>query len=100
MQHTRHRRRLVALVAGAVCVAGGITAVNAQAAAGCRVTYAINSQWPGGFGVNVTVDNLGDAISAWQLTWAFTAGQTITQLWNGTVSQSGSQVTVKDAGWN
>ncbi|BAL90325.1 putative GDSL-like lipase/acylhydrolase with Cellulose binding domain [Actinoplanes missouriensis 431] len=69
-------------------------------AAGCSVSYAVSSQWPGGFGAAVTVTNLGDPITSWALTWSFTAGQTISQLWNGDVTQSGSAVTVRNAGWN
>jgi hypothetical protein len=76
------------------------TTVPAQAAAGCRVDYAVTSSWPGGFGASVTITNLGDAVSGWQLSWSFTAGQTVTQLWNGTAAQSGAQVTVTNAGYN
>jgi non-reducing end alpha-L-arabinofuranosidase len=54
----------------------------------------------GGFGADVTVTNLGDPVNGWRLTWSFTAGQTISQLWNGTYTQSGAQVTVTNAGWN
>jgi hypothetical protein len=77
-----------------------VTAVSAQAATGCRVDYAVTNQWQGGFGANVTLTNLGDAVSSWRLTWTFGAGQTVTQLWNGTVSQSGSTVTVNNASYN
>src|SRR4051794_17506676 len=98
------RGRMAIAAAAAALVTAGLTSpvnpVSAQAAAGCQVGYQVSSQWPGGFGVNVTVTNLGDAISGWTLAWTFPSGQTITQLWNGTYTQSGSQVTVKDAGWN
>jgi hypothetical protein len=90
----------VAGVAAALFGGGVVSAVSAQAATGCRVAYAITNQWPGGFGANVNITNLGDPVSGWKLVWSFAAGQTITQLWNGTVSQSGSQVTVTDAGYN
>ncbi|MFI5934153.1 family 43 glycosylhydrolase [Actinoplanes sp. NPDC051494] len=73
---------------------------NAEAAAGCRVTYAVSNQWQGGFGAAVTIDNLGDPISGWQLTWSFPAGQAVTQLWGGTVAQSGAQVSVTNAEYN
>lgn len=76
------------------------TATAAQAVTGCRVDYTITSSWPGGFGASVAVTNLGDAVTGWQLSWSFAAGQTVTQLWNGTVSQSGAQVTVTNAAWN
>jgi endo-1,4-beta-xylanase len=69
-------------------------------AGGCRVSYAVTNQWPGGFGVNVVVTNLGPAVTSWRLTWSFSAGQTVTQLWNGTVTQSGSQVAVVNASYN
>ena len=70
------------------------------AAAGCRVDYAVSSEWPGGFGANVSLTNLGDATTSWRLTWSFAAGQTITQLWNGSYTQSGAQVTTTNAAWN
>ena len=63
---------------------------SAQAAAGCRVTYTVTNQWPTGFGASVNIDNLGDPVNGWRLTWSFGAGQTITQLWSGSVTQSGA----------
>jgi hypothetical protein len=42
----------------------------------------------------------GTAINGWTLKWTFANGQTITQLWNGTVAQSGSAVTVTNASYN
>lgn len=36
---------------------------SAYAAPGCRVTYTVTSQWPGGFGANVTIGNLGDPVN-------------------------------------
>jgi len=93
----------VAILASALVAAGTVgvmTATTAQAAAGCRMNYTITDQWSGGFGAKVDITNLGDPISGWQLTWTFTAGQTVTQLWNGTVTQSGVQVTVANATYN
>ncbi|XVQ90208.1 cellulose binding domain-containing protein [Microbispora siamensis] len=40
------------------------------------------------------------AVGGWRLTWSFPNGQQISQAWNGAYSQSGSTVTVTDAGWN
>ncbi|GII80716.1 rhamnogalacturonan lyase [Sphaerisporangium rufum] len=86
--------------AALIALAGG-TAVTAEAAAiGCRVDYAVSSQWGGGFGANVSITNLGDPVNGWKLTWSFTAGQQVSQAWNATVTQSGSQVTASDAGYN
>ncbi|MFI7040500.1 cellulose binding domain-containing protein [Microbispora rosea] len=88
---------------GTVCMAiTGVIAAQAPATAAvaCRVSYDITNQWPGGFGANVTIENLGDAVNGWRLTWTYGAGQQITQLWNGAVSQSGANVTVTDGGYN
>jgi hypothetical protein len=74
--------------------------VASAAAAGCQVTYTVTNQWSGGFGANVNVTNLGDPINGWKLTWSFPAGQTITQLWNGSYTQSGAQVTVANVDYN
>ncbi|MGN9909283.1 non-reducing end alpha-L-arabinofuranosidase family hydrolase [Phytohabitans sp. LJ34] len=103
MKLPRTRVRVVAAITAGLTVAGAtavLTANSAQAAAGCRVEYAITNSWQGGFGANVTITNLGDAINGWRLTWSFGAGQTITQLWNGSVAQSGAQVTVTNASYN
>jgi pectate lyase len=96
------RRRFWLAGAAAVAVAAGslLTATAAHAATGCRVDYTVASQWQGGFGANVTVTNLGDAISSWRLTWSFSAGQQVTQFWNATVTQSGSQVTAVNVSYN
>ncbi len=103
MRLTPRTLRLAVSLAATVAAAGAVTATvsgSASAAAGCRVGYAVTSQWPGGFSATVTVDNLGDPLTSWRLTWSFTAGQTVTQLWNGTATQSGAQVSVVNAGWN
>jgi len=63
--------------------------------------YSIGSQWSGGFGAAITIENTGTAaISNWTLTWAFANGQTITQLWNGNETQSGANVTVTNMSYN
>ncbi|MEU8228073.1 cellulose binding domain-containing protein [Actinoplanes sp. NPDC048967] len=95
--------RTITKFAGLGVVALGaalLTAVNASAAAGCQVTYAVTNTWQGGFGAAVEVTNLGDPVNGWTLGWSFPSGQTVTQLWGGTVSQSGAAVSVRDAGYN
>ncbi|MGW3347095.1 cellulose-binding domain-containing protein [Nonomuraea rubra] len=77
----------------------GVLAV-AHAAVGCQVTYAVTSQWTGGFTANVNLTNLGDPIPTWTLTWSFGAGQQVTQAWGTTISQNGSQVTARNAAFN
>ena len=102
MHRIKHRRRLAIVAAAVTALASAavVTAGRADAAAGCSVSYTVSSQWQGGFGAAVDVTNLGDPVSSWTLVFPFTAGQTITQLWNGSVTQSGSTVTVKNAGYN
>lgn len=95
------RKVMTVVTAAAIGVAGSVAAASqASAAAGCRVDYSVPSQWPGGFGANVQVTNLGDALSGWELRFSFGAGQSVTQAWNGTVTQSGAAVTVRNASWN
>jgi GH43 family beta-xylosidase len=92
--------RLVGLTV-VVTALGGLTASLAGAAtAGCRVDYQVSSQWPGGFGANVAITNLGDPITQWTLAWNFSGGQTITQAWNATVTQTGSQVRAANTSYN
>ncbi|MFI9640038.1 DUF3237 family protein [Micromonospora sp. NPDC051925] len=96
-----HRRPLLAGVLAVATLVGAVgVTTSAYAATGCRVTYAISSQWGGGFGANVAVTNLGDPLNGWQLTWSFTAGQQVTQYWNGTLSQNGGRVTAGNTTWN
>jgi hypothetical protein len=104
MRVPRLRLFVVALAAVApvavVAAVGLVSATAHAAAAGCRVTYSVSSQWPGGFGAALNLTNLGDPITSWTLTWSFGAGQQVTQAWNATVTQNGSQVSARNASWN
>jgi hypothetical protein len=65
------------------------------------VTYAIVGSWPGGFQGDVKITNTGTAaINGWTLRWTFANGQTISQLWSGSVTQSSGAVTVTNASYN
>ncbi|MEE6310833.1 non-reducing end alpha-L-arabinofuranosidase family hydrolase [Plantactinospora veratri] len=100
-QPARLRVGLFVAVSAMVAAAGAATVLPAHAvAAGCSVNYSISSQWPGGFGANVTVTNLGDPINGWTLTWTYGVGQRVTQAWNASVTQSGTQVTARNVGYN
>ncbi|MCR3751994.1 cellulase family glycosylhydrolase [Lentzea californiensis] len=96
-------RRFAALAAGFVSVAASVgLAVVAPAAAapGCKVDYAVPSQWNGGFTANVSVKNLGERVDGWRLTWTWPSGQRVTQAWNATVTSSGADATAVNAGYN
>jgi cellulase/cellobiase CelA1 len=61
----------------------------------------IQSDWGNGATISVTIkNNMPSAINGWTLAWTFPGNQTITNLWNGTYTQSGASVSVKDAGYN
>jgi hypothetical protein len=70
-------------------------------AAACRVTYHVDSSWTGEFQVSLAITNLTTMpLNGWTLRWWFPNGQTVKQLWNGVVSQSGRTVTVTNPSWN
>lgn len=117
---------VVATVSGTSFVASGLTAsttyafsVRARDAAGnmsaasasrsvtttagggpsgaCAATYRVTTSWQGGFQGEVTVRNSSTAaISAWTVTWTAPSGATLTQVWNGRLTVSGSTVTVRN----
>ncbi len=67
----------------------------------CSVHYAITNQWPGGFGASFTITNTGSTtLNGWSLKFSFPNGQTITKLWNGSYTQSGSAVTITNLSYN
>ncbi|HEU5329913.1 MAG TPA: cellulose binding domain-containing protein [Thermomicrobiales bacterium] len=66
----------------------------------CAATYQPGSSWPGGFQGQVTVTAGSAAINGWSVHWTLAGGQLITQVWNGTLTTSGSSVTVKNASYN
>jgi hypothetical protein len=69
--------------------------------AACSATYQITNSWSAGFQGEVTVRNTGaSALSGWAVTWAYSGGQTVSQLWNGTLVSPGPSVTVRNASWN
>jgi len=70
-------------------------------ASSCTVTYSTQSQWAGGFVAQVTIANSGSsAINGWTLGFTFPGDQKITNAWNGTATQSGSNVTITNASYN
>jgi arabinan endo-1,5-alpha-L-arabinosidase len=65
------------------------------------VAYTISSDWGSGATINVTLtNNTTSVVNGWTLAWTFPGNQTITNLWNGSYTQSGASVSVKDAGYN
>ncbi|MFF2453104.1 glycoside hydrolase family 6 protein [Isoptericola sp. NPDC058082] len=90
------------LAGGAGLTAGAVTLATSAAGAttACEVDYAVTSSWQGGFQADVTLTNLGDARSGWEVSWQQADGDHVSQVWNGRLAQDGAQVRVADAGWN
>jgi poly(3-hydroxybutyrate) depolymerase len=68
---------------------------------GCAAGYQVVSTWPGGFQATVDVTNSGSTnITGWAVGWTLGSGQSISQIWNGTLSTSGSTVRVTNVSYN
>lgn len=97
-------RSLVLLTSTLVLLASsffvGTTATHA--ASYCQVTYTVTNQWPGGFGATLTIQNTSSSDwTSWTLGFTFpVSGQAVTQLWNGTYTQSGQNVAVTNLSYN
>ncbi len=67
----------------------------------CSGTYSVTNSWSGGFQGQVVVKNTGSGtLNGWSLHWTFPGSQTITNLWNGSYTQSGETVTVSNASYD
>src|SRR5262249_22804372 len=84
--------------------AGSSTPTRAQATTGtaggggtgtCHVAFTLTNSWPTGFQVALSIQNTGTAaVNGWTLSWTWPGSQTVTQLWNGTATQTGTSVSV------
>ncbi|WP_169980303.1 MULTISPECIES: cellulose binding domain-containing protein [unclassified Microbispora] len=66
----------------------------------CTASYRTVNSWSGGFQGEVTVTAGTSAINGWTVGWTLSGGQTINQLWNGTLSANGSAVRVTNVSYN
>ncbi|WP_405105099.1 glycoside hydrolase family 6 protein [Micromonospora sp. NBC_01405] len=97
-----HRRALALSGAGVLVAAGLVTlpVTAAQAATQCSVDYTTND-WAGGFTASVTIKNLGDAVSSWNLGFTFpNSSQRVQQGWSAKWSQAGQNVTAANESYN
>jgi endoglucanase len=60
----------------------------------------VANQWNGGFTAEVRITNRGSAVNGWTLRFTVGAGVSLTNGWNGSWSQSGTQITIGNASWN
>jgi hypothetical protein len=76
------------------------TPTTSQGTTGCSISYSQND-WGSGATISITIkNNSAAAINGWNLAWSFGGNQKITNLWNGTYTQNGTAVTVKNAPYN
>jgi uncharacterized protein (DUF1800 family) len=88
----------IMLIAGSV---GELKKTHGQSTSTCNGAYRETTFWPVGFQGEVTVVNNGPAINGWTVTFTFpVATQTIYELWNGVFTQTGQNVTVRNASYN
>ncbi|MFF6998265.1 cellulose binding domain-containing protein [Streptomyces sp. NPDC008313] len=101
----RARPRAAAFVAvvgtllACLAVYGPPSAARTDDGGVCRVSWTAD-QWSGGFTAQVSVTNLGPAVSSWELGWTFDAGQKVTSGWNARVTQDGTSVTAHSLDYN
>src|SRR3989337_14246 len=96
------RKRRVAMIATGALVAGGMVGVPvgmAYAATSCDVVYSTND-WNTGFTASVTIKNVGDPLTSWNLGFTFPGNQRVTQGWSANWTQSGANVTATSMPWN
>lgn len=60
----------------------------------------MTNSWSGGFQAEVKVTAGSTPIKGWTVSWAFANGQTISQVWNGSYTQNGPNVTVTSTAYN
>ncbi|WP_405717667.1 cellulase family glycosylhydrolase [Streptomyces sp. NBC_01537] len=66
----------------------------------CSVGYRVVNEWPGGFQGEITIHNTGTTtISGWTLGFTFADGQTVSNMWGGTPTQTGGTVSVAPASY-
>jgi poly(3-hydroxybutyrate) depolymerase len=67
----------------------------------CSAAWKVVSSWPGGYQVDVAVSATGSAsTTGWRVNWTMPSGQSVSQVWNGTLTTSGSSTTVANAAYN
>jgi poly(3-hydroxybutyrate) depolymerase len=72
-----------------------------QPGGACTAGYHTVSSWPGGFQADVTVSNTGSTTTkGWKVSWTLASGQSVSQVWNGSLTMSGSTATVTNAAYN
>ncbi|MFJ8582843.1 cellulase family glycosylhydrolase [Micromonospora sp. NPDC093277] len=67
---------------------------------GCTARYTITNSWQGGFQAEVSVTAGSSAINGWTVRWTYANGQTVSQFWSVTITNSGSAYTARNVDYN
>jgi cellulose 1,4-beta-cellobiosidase len=98
------RRRVMPFAAATVLTATSLVLIpvsTAHAAVTCSIDYTQAWSNDTQFGANVVINNTGDAVNGWSLSFTLPNNATIQNGWPVAFSQSGSQVTISsNAQWN
>jgi chitinase len=92
--------RLLAVLALAVPFAATVAASPAQAAAGLTAAFSSEDRGSWWLGKYLVANPTSAAITGWTLEFDLPAGVTLSNGWNGTVTQSGNHFTVEAAYYN
>ncbi|MBL7253518.1 family 43 glycosylhydrolase [Paractinoplanes lichenicola] len=76
------------------------TTTPPPAGSGCTAAFRVTGTWSGGFQAEVTVTAGSGAVTGWRVGWTLASGQTVSQVWNGSLTTSGTSVTVGNASYN
>ncbi|MEV4133781.1 cellulose binding domain-containing protein [Dactylosporangium sp. NPDC049742] len=71
-----------------------------SAGKGCTASYSTVNSWEGGFQGKVAVKAGSSAITGWAVKWSLGSGQSISQVWNGKLTTSGSNASVVNESYN
>jgi serine/threonine protein kinase len=67
----------------------------------CAATLRVTNAWPDGYQAEITIANQSaSTLSGWTLHWTLPANQSLTNLWNGKLTQNGSAITVDNFDYN
>ncbi|WP_344077624.1 cellulose binding domain-containing protein [Luedemannella helvata] len=65
----------------------------------CAVQFTVVNAWPGGYQADIRIRNTGSVpIDPWTLEFSLSGG--ISQVWNATVTQSGTSLSLAALSWN
>ncbi|SBT37134.1 cellulase family glycosylhydrolase [Micromonospora auratinigra] len=67
---------------------------------GCTASYTIINSWQGGFQAEIKVTAGSAALNGWSTRWTFANGQTVSQSWSTTLTNSGATYTGRNVDYN